>query len=548
MTGKPGKARVAFAVLGLTAVVAAACSSSKPSAGNAGNSSSNSTVAKPVRGGTLTVALDAESCGYVPGECMVSYSGSSVELALYDPLTTFNAQYQAVPFLATSVTADSTNTQWTVKLPANVHYVDGSVMVAQNLVDDLKQYYLSGTSAAFGTFAEVKSASAPDPTTVVFTLKAPDAQFPVLLTTFFPFNPDVKTKFGQDYGAHPDGTGPFELVSWVKNSQITLKANPNYWRKDSSGGQLPYLSQLDFKIIPVGSTRLATLQSGAVQVIESEEATILSQAQGMSSFQTVLPLGNGGYGLFFNTMAAPVSDVRLRMALAEATNNTAVVAAEGAGNLLQPRNQYYSPSSPWYSASAAAAYPSYNPTQAKQLLSQYVGDPTRSDHKAPGTPISLQINYIQGDSTSTAAVQVIQSEWKAIGVNVTLNAKDETTQITDAIKGNFTVNWFGWGDETPFQLFHHNYLPYPANLTNFTHFNSPAIEQQITSLATASDQAAVKADTQAIDQVLDQQVPLIFLMSFPAGWVVDPSKVINDILWPGGAELDSFRWDLISTK
>jgi peptide/nickel transport system substrate-binding protein len=394
----------------------------------------------------------------------------------------------------------------------------------------------------------VKRATAPDPTTVVFTLKTPDAQFPVLLTTFFPFNPDVKTKYGQNYGAHPDGTGPFEMVSWVKNSEIQLKANPDYWRKDSSGAQLPYLSQLNFKIIPVGSTRLATLQSGAVQVIESEEAAILSQAQGMSSYQTVLPLGNGGYGLFFNTMAAPVNDARLRQALAYATNAQAVVAAEGAPNLLQPRNQYYSSSSPWYSASAAAAYPAYNQAKAKQLLSEYVNDPNRSDHKSPGTPISLQLNYIQGDTTSTAAVQVIQSEWKDIGVNVSLNAKDEATQITDAIKGNFTVNWFGWGDETPFQLFHHNYLPYPENLTNFTHFNSPAIEQQITNLETASDPAAVKTDTQAIDQVLDQQVPLVFLMSFPAGWVVNPGKTANDVLWPGGAELDSFRWDLISTK
>ncbi len=546
MTGRTGRARVMFAVVGITAVVAGACSSSKQSAGNA--SSAGATIAKPNRGGTLTVALDAESCGYVPGECTVSYSGSAVDLALYDPLMTFNAQYQAQPFLATSVTPDSTNTVWTVKIPSNIQFDDGSTMVAQDLVSDMTQYYLSGTSAAFGTFAEVKSASAPDATTAVFTLKSPDANFPVLLTTFFPFNPDVKTKYGQDYGAHPDGTGPFELVSWVKNSQITLQANPNYWRKDSSGARLPYLSQLIFKIIPVGSTRMATLQSGAAQLIESEEANVLSQAQGMSSYKTVLPVGNGGYGLFFNAMAAPVDDVRLRTALAYATDNKAVVAAEGAGNLLQPRNQYYSPTSPWYSASAAAAYPAYDPAKAKQLLSEYVNDPSRSDHKPAGTPISLQINYIQGDSVSTAAVQVIQSEWKAIGVNVTLNAKDESTQITDAIKGNFTVNWFGWGDETPYQLFHHNYLPYPANLTNFTHFNSTAIEQQITNLATATDPSVIKADTQSIDLVLDQQVPLIFLMSFPVGWVVNPSKVANDVLWPGGAELDSFRWDLLSTK
>lgn len=542
MIGRLGKAPLTCAVLALAMMVIAACSSSKPSASTASGSG------QVVRGGTLTVALDAESCGYVPGECMVSYSGSAVELALYSPLTVFNAQDQAEPFLATSVTPNSSYTQWTVTLPSNVKFDDGSVMTAQDVVQDLTEYYLAKGSAAAGTFAEVKGATAPNPTTVVFSLTSPDAQFPVLLTTFFPFNPDVKTLYGKNYGAHPDGTGPFEMVSWVPNSQIVLKANPNYWRKDSNGHKLPYLSQLIFKIIPVGSTRLATLQSGAVQIIESEEANILSQAMAMSQYNTVLPIGNGGYGLFFNTMAPPVNDVTVRRALAYATDAKAVVAAEGAGNLLMTRDQYYSPSSPWYSSKAAAEYPNYNPTKAKQLLAQYVNSANRSDGKPPGTPISLQINYIQGDSTSTAAVQVIQSEWNAIGVKVILNAKDEATQIADAIKGNFTVNWFGWGDETPFQLFHHNYLPYPQDLTNFTHFNSPAIEQQITNLETASSTSQVKSDTQAIDEIIDQQVPLIFLMNFPVGWVVNPAKVSNDVLWPGGAELDSFQWDLVSTK
>jgi peptide/nickel transport system substrate-binding protein len=535
-----------MAVLGVAGFVAAGCSSStKPAASGTGGTGS---AGNPVRGGTLTVALDAESCGYVPGQCMVSYSGSAVELALYDPLTTFNDQDQAVPYLATSVTSDSTFTTWTVQLRPNVTFDDGSPLTAQSVADDSSQYYLASGSATLGTFSEVKSVQASGPLTDVFTLSSADAQFPVLLTTFFPFNPNVKSKYGADYGAHPDGTGPFQLTSWVKNSQLTLTANPHYWKKDASGGQLPYLSQLDFKIVTSGSTRLATLQSGGAQMVESEEAGILAQAQSISSLKVVLPNSNGGFGMFFNAMATPVDDVRLRQALAYATNNAAVVASEGAGSLLMPRNQYYSSSSPWYSASAASDYPAYSPTKAKQLLAEYVNDPARSDHKAPGTPISLQVNYIAGDATSTPAVQVIQSEWQAVGVHVTLKAKDEATQITDALKGNFTVNWFGWGDETPFQLFHHNYLPYPQNLTNFTHFNSTAIEQQITTLETASTPTQVKAATQAIDEVLDNQVPLIFLMNFPVGWVLDPTKVGNAVLWPGGAELDSFQWDSLWVK
>ncbi len=547
-SGWKAKTMMAVAVVGM---VAAGCGSSGKASGTGGGSNTTGGTGSPgapVKGGTLTVDLDAESCGYVPGECMVSYSGAAVQLAIYDPLTAFNDQDQAVPYLATSVTPDSTFTKWTVQLKPGVSFDDGSALTAQSVADDATQYYLAANSAALGTFSEVKSVQASGALTDVFTLVSPDAQFPVLLTTFFPFNPNVKARYGSAYGAHPDGTGPFQLTSWVKNSQITLTANPHYWRKSSTGGQLPYLSQLVFKIVPSGTTRLATLQSGGAQLIESEEATILSQAQSNSSLKVTLPTSNGGFGLFLNAMAAPVSDVRVRQALAYATNNAAVVASEGAGTLLTARNQYYSSSSPWYSQSAASAYPGFDPNKAKQLLAQFVNDPTRADHKAAGAPLSLQINYISGDSTSTAAVQVIQQEWQSVGVHVTLTAKDEATQISDAIKGNFTVNWFGWGDETPFQLFHHNYLPYPANPTNFTHFNSTDIEKQISALETASSASAIKSDTQAIDEVLDNQVPLIFLMSFPVGWVLNPSKVGNPVLWPGGAELDSFQWDSLWVK
>ena len=40
------------------------------------------------------------------------------------------------------------------------------------------------------------------------------------------------------------GTGPFMMKDWKRNDHFTAVKNPNYWRKDANGVQLPYLDQI----------------------------------------------------------------------------------------------------------------------------------------------------------------------------------------------------------------------------------------------------------------------------------------------------------------
>ena len=274
--------RLVIAALTL-ALVAASCGDDDNGSAADGSSSSTSTSeaasGAPTRGGTLTVGLQADSCGYVPGGCTISFSGSSVELALYDPIAIFDDKDVAQPNLAESITPNADATVWTVVLPTGVTFHSGATLTAQSIVDDYTNYYTAKGAPTAGTFAEVTSVEATDPQTVVFTLKEPDTQFPVLLTTLYAFNPDVRDKYGEDFGAHPDGTGAFMLDQWDKNSQIVLKANPNYWRKDDQGQALPYLDEIVFKIITNGSTRLSTLESSGVDAMISQEASVLARVE-----------------------------------------------------------------------------------------------------------------------------------------------------------------------------------------------------------------------------------------------------------------------------
>jgi peptide/nickel transport system substrate-binding protein len=531
---KPG-----LVVLTSLALLAAACSSSS-------SSSSSPTTSGPTVGGTLTFATEAEACGLVPGGCMNSYSGADVEFALFDPLTVINSSSQAVPYLAKSVTPNADFTQWTIVLRPGVRFDDGSTLTASDLQQDYTQYFAQPTSADYGTFIDIKSIQVVNSLTATFVLAAADSQFPTVLTSFFPFNPDVKAKYGADWQAHPDGTGPFELVTWSQGNETVLKRNPHYWLKGPNGQQLPYLNELIFKPITDDTTRVATLQSGGVDGMLSEVPMTLQSASAVPGVTILDSGGNGGYGLFFNAMQAPVNDARVRLALAHATNVAAMLAVSGGGTFNQLRDQYYPPGSPWYSSAVASGWPAYNVAEAKTLLNEYVTDPHRSDGKPAGSPVTLTINYEPGSPQQLAVVQLAQQEWKQIGVQVTLRPEDEATLVGNALKGAFQVNYFEWGNELPYDLFHHNYLPRPANLTNFTLFNNAAIIQQIGVLQTATSQAVIKAAVQKIGMVLDQNAPLIFIGSAPAAWAVNTTKV-------GGAAiisplLASIGWATIWAK
>ena len=55
---------------------------------------------------------------------------------------------------------------------------------------------------------------------------------------------------------------------WVANDQFVAVKNPNYWRKDPYGQQLPYLDQITFMPVTGPSAMLNGLQSKPVRLRE----------------------------------------------------------------------------------------------------------------------------------------------------------------------------------------------------------------------------------------------------------------------------------------
>ena len=92
---------------------------------------------------------------------------------------------------------------------------------------------------------------------------------------------------GADCAKDLIGTGPFMLKEWVVNDHFTAVKNPNYWKKDKDGVQLPYLDQITFKPVPDGQQRLNGLQSGQFQVINTATALDVEQIRALAKQGTI---------------------------------------------------------------------------------------------------------------------------------------------------------------------------------------------------------------------------------------------------------------------
>ena len=73
-------------------------------------------------------------------------------------------------------------------------------------------------------------------------------------------NEKAVNEYGDSYGQHPVGTGPYKFVSWQSGDRITLVANPDYFL-----GEAP-IKNVIFRPITEGSNRTIAIETGEIDI------------------------------------------------------------------------------------------------------------------------------------------------------------------------------------------------------------------------------------------------------------------------------------------
>ena len=219
-------------------------------------------------GGVLAVAQASDITSLDPWTAS-DPATLTVMRQLYEPLVELEpGGLRVVPKLAERWAVSSDGRIWTFQLRHGVEFHDGSALDAAAVAFNFER---ARGFARFDLGTLITSIETPDPSTVVFTLRA--AYAPFLASLAQPSTGIVSPtclRQGPAWATPATrcaaGTGPFRFESWVAGDRITLAANPSYWGRDAAGRRLPYLDAVVFRAIRDEATRIGALRAADVQV------------------------------------------------------------------------------------------------------------------------------------------------------------------------------------------------------------------------------------------------------------------------------------------
>jgi peptide/nickel transport system substrate-binding protein len=162
--------------------------------------------------------------------------------------------------------------------------------------------------------------------------------------------------------AHPVGTGPFRFAEWRRGDSLTLERNGGYWGKPAQ------LEQVTFKFISDPSAAYAALMAGDVDAFDNYPAPeSFAQFAGDPRFAVFVGPTEMETILSLNNRNPPLSDVRVRRAIAYALDRHAIIdgAMFGYGT---PIGSHFPPRNPAY-VDLTGRYP-HDVVSAKRLLAE----------------------------------------------------------------------------------------------------------------------------------------------------------------------------------
>lgn len=440
---------------------------------------------------------------------------------------------------------------YTFHLRENGRWSNGDPVTADNFIASYHRVLTPATAAPKANlFFAVKNAQAfytgaltdfslvgfraEGPHTLIITLAHPVRDFPLYVASgpWIPVHPGIVATFGRTWTQrhHHVGNGPFVLDEWRPQQRIVVRKNDHYYNERQIT-----LQQLEFIRFDSADTEERAYRSKQIDVtmaVPQTKLEVYTRERRQELHRT--PLAETRF-LSFNTTRTPLTDSRVRRALALAIDREKIVrdvlrgGQAPAYRFLSPalvRDTDGSPSRPGSSAAQPRPYLqtiSFDANEARRLLAD-AGFPGGKDFP------SLEL---AGWDRSNATLEAVQEMWRReLGIQVKLIVHEAKVHLAALNSGNydiaFVTNLLDVRD--PVAALDDFTISAP---NNFPHWQSAEFDQLIASAATTENDAAALEKLESAEALLLRAAAIAPLYFNTQNWLMSPRvhDWEQDALW-----------------
>ena len=330
----------------------------------------------PRRGGVLNVGLHIPLVT-LDWQSTVAHPLPHVMGHVFEGLSAFGKDFNAVPELADSWQASADGLVWTFNLRKGVLFHNGEEMTSADAKSSIERWQKVGPK---GPSLKTDRIETPDKYTVKMYFKQPIGQTLLLLLGSDENKCVIMPKEVADSSPESGklsavvGTGPYRFVEYKEDQYVKLARFEQYVARNDapnyqSGKKVAYPDEIIFWIVPEASTRVAGLESGDYDIITDIPD---SEYDRLQKTKGVVPVKNGPGLLFymmFNHQTGPTSNLYVRKAIQAALDIDEVVAAAVPNPAFRLTNPSFYPLESAYNTSVRSElYDQANLAKVKEYL------------------------------------------------------------------------------------------------------------------------------------------------------------------------------------
>jgi peptide/nickel transport system substrate-binding protein len=489
--------------LPLLSFVAAACGGDDDGGGEATPTGGTDTGAADVRpGGTIRVALIQPTTE--PNPLLVQDEGGAGMLGSTGEYLSFSDEnLELQPRIAESWEPNEDGSVWTFAIRQGITFHNGATLTAQDVVSTFdKLINPDGGSAnaqsALGGVLSPGNIEAPDDSTVVFNLDAPNGNFPTLVSSanynaiIIPADLDPA-----DWGQTFEGTGPFKLESFTPQQGASFVRNEDYW------GEKANADAVEVRFYAEEAPMVLALQGDEVDFVEHFSVSGGRALLDDANVQVIAISTATHRQLHMRTDREPFTDARVRQAIALSIDRNALVDGLWEGRAEIGNDSPFAPLYP--STDADVPQREQDLEQARQLLAD-----------AGQESITVQLDTWDGFEIPDLA-QLVKNYAAEIGVTINLRITDAATYYGDGVFGNST-----WLDSV-MGITDYGHRPVPnvyltaalsgnpkIGVWNSAHFKNDEYDELVRQYVAALDLESQRGFAGQIQQLLLDQTPIVF--------------------------------------